>query len=92
MKDHSNFATLMHTVCVSLGYCGSVKDGRSLQVTDLIPSAGVLTADDFASLVFLAEGLDPASKNNREEIVKAFIHHMGPDGVDVMHLDWFQPE
>ena len=82
----------MHAVCVGLGYCGSVKDGRPLHVIDLIPSAGMLSAEDFASCVFLAEGMDPATQNHREEITKAFVQHMGADRVDVMHLAWSQSE
>ncbi|KCZ94460.1 hypothetical protein [Hyphomonas johnsonii] len=92
MKDNSNFSALMHAVCVGLGYCGSVKDGRTLHVTDLLPAAGMLSAEDFASCVFLAEGMAPDTKNHREEIMQAFVQHMGADRVDVMHLDWSKPE
>tara|TARA_R110002051_G_scaffold170149_1_gene240828 strand:+ start:204 stop:482 length:279 start_codon:yes stop_codon:yes gene_type:complete len=87
MKDSSNFTALMDAVCMGLGFCGSVKDGVPLHFTDLLPGAGKINADEFASLVFVAEGMDAATQGHREEIKRAFVQHMGSDLVDVAILD-----
>ncbi len=49
----------MLDVCVKLGWCGCVKEGKRLHITDFIPETGPVSADRFARWLIMADGLDP---------------------------------
>lgn len=74
---------LRRHICVQLGFCGSIKDGKPLHVDDLIPSEGVITADQFAELTFIAEGLDPSDdpQGQKAAIKAAFETLLGSHAV-----------
>jgi hypothetical protein len=61
----AGFDALMHDVCVRWGWCGAVKDGKSLHVTDFIPKSGLVTADQLVNWVFLGDGMDPCTNPNK---------------------------
>lgn len=91
--SETGFERLMNVVCVRLGYCGCVKDGEALHVTDFMPKHGSVTADQFADWVLLADGfnldeLSQAEREHREEIKAAFIEHMGREKLSAKHLRW----
>lgn len=85
---NSAYDDLRRHICVELGFCGSIKDGLPLHVDDLIPSEGVVTADQFAEFAFQAEGLDPRSdpKQLKAAIKAAFINLLGSHTVDATAL------
>lgn len=75
------------------GFCGSIKDGRPLNVYWFIPSEGPVTADQFVEWVFLAENENPNSEREQTKRFKvmikdAFIKHMGAEVVDAKQLRW----
>jgi hypothetical protein len=39
---------MMHEFCVRLGWCGCIRDGKPLHVSDFIPATGPVSADEFA--------------------------------------------
>jgi hypothetical protein len=88
MSRPSAFDGMMHEFCAVLGWCGSVKDGKRLHVTDFIPSAGPVSADQFASWIVEAEGLDPNAINASEltRLASVFIKHMGANVIDARSL------
>jgi hypothetical protein len=76
---------LLEEVCVRLGFCGSVVDGRSLHVDQFLPRSGVLTNDEFADALFKAEGWDPdgsEARTFRSSVRESFVRHMGASQVD----------
>lgn len=84
---------LMDEICVGLGFCGCIKDGKPLHVAQFIPSKGPVTADQFAEWVFLADDMNPSSEpknweNLRDKIKRAFVRHMGAEVVDAKRLKW----
>lgn len=85
-KPEPRYTALLNEVCVGLGYCGCIKDGEPLHVNDFIPDAGLVTADQFAKWVVLADNLDPAISPHLKAIRQAFLRHMGTDTVDVRLL------
>jgi hypothetical protein len=82
----AGYDSLLHEVCVRLGYCGCIKDGKSLHVDDFIPKAGLVTADQFAEWVVLADNLTPAASPHLKHIRDAFVRHMGAQAVDATLL------
>lgn len=91
MTDRGPFDALMHEVCVKLGWCGSVVDGRPTHVTDFLPEKGAVTADQFVSWLFEADGIDPNDDLSKwqthiDGLRDAFIRHMGRASVDVDRL------
>ena len=90
---HTNaFDGMMHEFCVKLGYCGSVKDGKPLHVSDFIPKTGPVSADPFAKWLIAADGfdLDGFSTSQlarlRSRLSAVFVKHMGADVVDASNL------
>lgn len=76
---------LLEDVCVRLGFCGSVVDGQSLHVDQLLPQSGALTDEEFADALFKAEGWDADSseaRTLRSSVRDAFIRHMGSSEID----------
>jgi len=80
------YDALLHEVCVRLGYCGCIKDGEPLHVDDFVPAAGLVTADQFAEWVVLADNLTPSSNPHLKDIRQAFVRHMGAESVDATLL------
>ena len=77
----------MHKVCVGMGFCGSIVDGKPRHVVDYIPNSGSVTADEFASWVLEAEGMpsepgEPFWYGLRD----VFVEHMGSETVDAQEL------
>ncbi|MGV3455576.1 hypothetical protein [Sphingomonas sp.] len=67
------FDLLLWDICVKGGCCG----GPATHVTDLLPSQGVVTAEDFARLVIQAE----EGGSNEEWLAAKFIERMGSSSV-----------
>ena len=89
----TGYDALMDEVCVGLGFCGCIKRGRPLHVDRFIPTSGPVRADQFAEWVFLADDMNPNSKPERWEKIRAkieaaFFRHMGGDVVDASLLRW----
>jgi hypothetical protein len=85
-QPKSRYAALLNEVCVGLGYCGCIKDGEPLHVDDFIPDAGLVTADQFAEWVVLADNMTPSTNPHLKDIRRAFVRHMGADAVDAKLL------
>lgn len=81
LPPNRDYARLQNKVCVGLGYCGTVKNGKTLHVDDIIPSYGMVTAEQFAEWVILADDLNPnlAPSEHKKMIRAAFIEFMGAD-------------
>jgi hypothetical protein len=93
MTINTAYDALMEEICVGLGFCGCIKDGRPLHVRQLIPSSGPVTADQFVEWVFLADNMNPNTRPMRWENLKgkvrqAFLRHMGAEVVDAKLLKW----
>jgi hypothetical protein len=92
MKVKNRFDSLMHAVCVVHGYCGGMHGDKFMHVTDFIPQAGDVTADQFVKWVFLAEykneneRMSPKWDRHRQTIRHHFVEHMGSDVVDASQL------
>ena len=86
-----DYVRLQDKVCVGLGYCGTMKNGKPLHVDDFIPSSGMVTAEQFAEWVILADDCNPnlAPSEHKKMIRAAFIECMGSDVVDATRLRWF---
>src|SRR5882757_9976589 len=82
------FDEMMHEFCVALGWCGCIKDGKPLHVSDFIPETGPVSADEFARWLITADGMDPnhlsASDLRRwmPQLKAVFVKHMGADVID----------
>lgn len=88
MGRPNTFDGMMHEFCVKLGYCGTVRDGRPLLVSDFIPETGLVSADQFARWLIAADGLEFAEVNTSEfkRLKEVFVKHMGADAVDANNL------
>lgn len=76
---------LLEEVCVRLGFCGSIVDGRPLHVDEFLPQGGVVTSDEFADALFKAEGWDPdgsEARTFRSSVREAFIRNMGGSEIE----------
>jgi hypothetical protein len=86
------FDGMMHEFCVGIGFCGCVKDGKPLHVTDFIPEAGPVSADEFVRWLITADGLDPDQLGPSEirrwipKLKAVFVKHMGADVIDASNL------
>ena len=86
------FDGMMHEFCVKMGFCGGIKDGKPLHVTDFIPETGPVSADEFVSWLVTADGFDPDDPSAAEirrwmpELKAVFVKHMGADVVDASNL------
>lgn len=67
------FDLLLWDICVKGGCCG----GPAAHVTDLLPSDGVVTAEEFARLVIQAE----EGGSNEEWLAAKFVERMGSSSV-----------
>jgi hypothetical protein len=87
MARPNSFDGMMYEFCAGLGWCGCVKDGKPLHVTQFIPVAGLVSADEFAKWVIMADGLDPDQHRSWMPQLKAvFVKHMSADVVDARKL------
>ncbi|CAM5504072.1 hypothetical protein MAUB1S_08425 [Mycolicibacterium aubagnense] len=65
---------------------------RFVNVTDLIPKTGTVTADQFVDMLLIAEyeneqhRISPMSLRHRDIFKAWFIEHMGSDAVDASRL------
>ena len=87
------FDGMMHEFCVGLGFCGCVKDGKPLHISDFIPETGLVSADEFVRWLIMADGLDPDQPSATEirrrwipQLKAVFVKHMGADVVDASNL------
>ncbi len=91
MTRPNRFDGMMNEFCAGMGWCGGVRDGRRWRVTDFIPDAGFVSADDFVSWLILAEGLDPhenssGMRKTKERLKKVFLKHMEREILTVEEL------
>jgi len=91
MTRELGFDALMEEVCVGWGYCGSLVNGKLLHVSMFIPESGPVTADQFASWLFQADGVASAAEPGRSSehapmLRAAFARYMGRDVVDARML------
>ena len=91
MIEDSDFDALMKEICVGWGYCGSVRDGKVLHVTDFIPATGPVSSEQFVERVFLADGMSDGFKStgargHRKSLMAIFVKHMGAEIVDAERL------
>jgi hypothetical protein len=91
MTTEHGFDALMHVACVDWGFCGCIKHDRPLHVTDLIPPAGLVTADQFIDWLILADDAnpnDPRWNRHKTALRLAFVECMGADTVNAASLRW----
>lgn len=93
MSSKSGYDALMHEICVGLGFCGCIKNGRPLHIDRFIPSRGPVTAEQFVEWVFLADDMNPNVEPKRwsdlkEKVKLAFVRFMGGEIVDAELLQW----
>jgi hypothetical protein len=92
MPRPNAFDGMMHEFCVTLGFCGSVKDGKRLHVSDFIPETGPVSADEFARFLLLADGFDLDRLSDSDlrrwmiRLKAVFVQHMKTDAVDAGKL------
>lgn len=92
MGRSNAFDGMMHEFCVGLGWCGCVKDGKRLHVSDFIPETGRVSAGEFARWLIMADGLDPDQLSGAEirhwmpQLKAVFVKHMGADVIDASKL------
>lgn len=84
------FDLLLRDVCVRLGFCGGLVNDTPTHVTGLLPSTGLVTAEEFAKLAISAE-CDQRSSPDKEArwaamLVAAFIEHLGAASVPAESL------
>lgn len=77
---------MMHEFCVGKGWCGSIIDGKPSHVTNFVPEAGIVTAQEFVTWLIQADNCDPNNKHWQRELQQVFIKHMGSDAVDASML------
>ena len=86
------FNWMMHEFCASHGWCGCIRDGKPLHVSDFIPATGPVSADEFARWLIMADGLDPDQLSASEirrwmpQLKAVFVRHMKADVVDASGL------
>jgi hypothetical protein len=93
MDIKHDYNALMNEVCVGLGWCGGMVDGKPSHVYDFIPETGPVTADQFVDWLFLADGMVPTAEpdkwqKHKDMLRDAFVRHMGSAVVDASMLKW----
>ena len=93
MTQLSGYDALMHELCVDLGWCGGLIDGRPSHVDDYIPVSGLVSAAQFIDWLLKAEGFGPETHPERyhrwhTQLRPVFVRHMGGDIVDAQRLQW----
>ena len=84
------FDLLLHEICVKGGFCGGLLNDQPSHVTHILPTSGIVTAEEFAALVLRAEG-DGGSSSSKVErwsarLQSQFIEHMGQSSVPASEL------
>lgn len=85
------FDALMHDACVVWGYCGCIKDGEPIHVTQFIPPHGPIHARQFVEWLLLADNVNPNYPKydpDKAAILASFVTHMGDEVVDASLLRW----
>jgi len=79
---------MLHEFCVKLGWCGSLKDGKQLHVSDFIPETRSVSADEFVRWLIVADGLTPAEidASQLKQLEAVFVKHMGADVISAEAL------
>jgi len=88
MDRPNTFDGMMYEYCVRRGWCGSVKDGKPLHVSDFIPDTGPVFAHEFVGWLILAEGFDTnyLSMSEIKSLIAVFVKHMGAEVLDASKL------
>lgn len=89
--DNEAYDALQKFICVRWGFCGCLKNDKPINIDDIIPDSGLVSADQFVDWVFLANNMNPNSNPKKWERHKAairaeFIKLMGDEVVDVSKL------
>jgi len=84
------FDLLLHDICVKGGFCGGLVKDQPIYATDLLPTNGIVTSEEFATLVLRAEG-DGGSPPGKIErwsalLQSKFVEHMGHSSVSAETL------
>lgn len=84
------FDLLLWDMCVRLGFCGGVVNDKPTHVTDLLPTTGMVTAEEFAASAIRAENdvQSPPAKHDRwmAMLTDKFLEHMGAPSVPASAL------
>ena len=86
---HPAYDALLRDICIGLGFCGSVVEGKPLDAGMFLPQMGRVSADAFADAVFKAEGWEPdgpSARKHRRSVCDAFVRHMGSAEMDARLL------
>jgi hypothetical protein len=91
----SPFESLLWDICANLGFCGGLVKGEPTHVSDLLPAAGSISAEEFANFAMRAEGDWPIADDARlgrwrERLQAKFIEHLGAPVVPVATLKEIQ--
>jgi hypothetical protein len=71
----------------TLGFCGSLIDGRRSHVSDFLPKTGSLSAEGFSTHVIRAEGMSETDGSSYfRRLRNAFIQRMGSRQIDVSSI------
>ncbi|GEM_PF-1985420 len=87
----AGFDALMHDACVVWGFCGCIKGGEPLHVTQLIPPDGPVHAAQFVDWLLLADNINPNHpqfERHKAALRASFITHMGGEVVEAGLLHW----
>ncbi|GGY36088.1 hypothetical protein GCM10007148_00240 [Parvularcula lutaonensis] len=93
VAERSPFGQLMRRLCPDLGLCGTVRRGKPLHVSMLIPREGRISADEFACLAILADGGNPfdsraKSSRHRSRIAQYFVECFDAEWAHVSELTY----
>jgi hypothetical protein len=89
--SEAGFDALMHDACVVWGFCGCIKDGEPLHVTQLIPPSGPVHATQFVEWLLLADNVNPnlpKYERHKAALRASFLTHMGSEIVDASLFRW----
>lgn len=89
--SETGFDALMHDACVVWGFCGCMKDGEPLHVTQFIPPRGPVHANQFVEWLLLADNVDPnlpRYERHKAALLASFVTNMGSEVVDATLLRW----
>lgn len=89
--SETGFDALMDDACVNWGFCGCIKNGETLHVTQLIPPDGPVHAAQFVEWLLLADDVNPnLPKYDRHKaaLLTSFVKNMGGEVVDASLLRW----
>ena len=79
------FDLLLHDICVKGGFCGGLVKDQPIHGTDILPTTGIVTAEEFATLVLRAEsdgGSPPAKVERWSAMLQSkFVEHLGHSSV-----------